>query len=96
MLSTILTILVQIAGVTSEASTITSIINALIALVPTLVQEYKDLVPIVKNIIAALSGNSTTTADQLTTLAALDAQVDADFEAAATAAQAQDATPPSP
>ncbi len=41
MLSTILTILVQIAGATGEASTITSIINALIQLIPTLVQEYE-------------------------------------------------------
>lgn len=90
MIATILSLLMSIAGATSEASTITSILNALIQLVPTLVQEYKDLVPEVKGIIAALSGNSATTADQLTTLAALDAQVDADFEAAATAALAQD------
>jgi hypothetical protein len=93
MLSTILTILVQIAGATGEASTITSIINALIQLIPTLVKEYEDLVPIVKNIIASLSANPATTADQLATLQTLDAKVDADFEAAATAAQAQDATP---
>ena len=93
MLSTILTILVQIAGATGEASTITSIVNALIQLIPTLVQEYEDLVPIVKNIIASLSANPATTADQLATLKALDAQVDADFEAAATAAQAEDAPP---
>ena len=94
MLSTILTILVQIAGATGEASTITSIINALVGLIPTLVQEYEDLVPIVKNIIAALSANPATTADQLATLQQLDAKVDADFEAAAWAAQAEDTTPP--
>jgi hypothetical protein len=93
MLATILAILVQIAGATGEASTITSIVNALISLIPTLVQEYEDLVPIVKNIIAALSANPATTADQLATLQTLDAKVDADFEAAATAAQAEDAAP---
>jgi hypothetical protein len=91
MLATLLALLTQVAGATGEVSTITSIINALITLVPTLVKEYNDLVPIVKNLITALSTNTVTTQDQLTTLQALDAQVDADFEAAATAAQAQDA-----
>lgn len=94
MLSTILTILVQIAGVTGEASTITSIINALVSLIPVLVKEYNDLVPIVKNIIAALSANPATTADQLTTLQALDAKVDSDFESAAAEASAEDGNPP--
>lgn len=90
MIATILAILAQIAGGTGEVSTITSIINALIKLVPTLVKEYEDLVPIVKNIIAALSANPAATADQLATLQALDAKVDTDFEAAATAAEAED------
>ena len=90
MLATILAVMAQIAGATGEASTITSIVNALIQLVPTLVKEYEDLVPIVKNIIAALSANPAATADQLKTLQTLDAQVDADFEAAATAAEAED------
>lgn len=94
MLSMILAILVQIAGVTGEASTITSIITALVNLIPTLVKEYEDLVPIVKNIIAALSANPATTADQLATLQALDAKVDSDFETAAAEASAEDGSPP--
>jgi hypothetical protein len=90
MLAAILTLLTQIAGATGEVATITSIIDALITIIPTLVKEYKDLVGPVKNIIQALSTNTVTTADQLTTLQTLDAQVDADFEAAAAAAEAQD------
>lgn len=94
MLTTILTLLAQIAGVTAETSTITSIINALVSLIPVLVKEYEDLVPIVKNIIAALSVNSATTADQLKTLQDLDAKVDSDFESAAAEALAEDGNAP--
>ena len=99
MLASILALLTSIAGLTGQASIITEIIATLTSLVPTLVKEYQDLVPIVKNIIAALSANPASTADQLATLAELDAKVDADFEAAATAALAEDdppATPPVP
>ena len=91
MLAIILEILTAIAGTTAEASTITSIINALVALIPVLVKEYEVLVPVVKNIIAALQANPATTADQLATLQALDAKVDFDFEEAAKAAQIDDA-----
>ena len=89
-MTALLALLTSIAGLSSEASVITQIIETLVGLIPTLVQEYKDLVGPVKNIIAALSSNPATTADQLTTLATLDAQVDTDFEAAANAAQAED------
>ena len=94
MLAIILEILTAIAGTTAEASTITSIINALVALIPVLVKEYEALVPVVKNIIAALQANPATTADQLATLQALDAKVDSDFESAAAEAQAEDGTAP--
>jgi len=94
MLETILAILTAIAGTTAETSTITAIVNALVALVPVLVKEYRAMVPIVKNIIAALSANPASTAEQLATLQALDAQVDSDFESAAAEAQAEDGTAP--
>ena len=86
-----LALLGEIAPTVTAASTIGNIIGSLTALIPTLTQEYTDVMPIVKNIIADLQGNPASTADQLTQLAALDAQVDQAFEAAATAAQAQDA-----
>ena len=72
---------------------VSQLITALIELLPTLVQLGEDLVPAVKNIIAALSANPATTAEQLDRLQQLDAQIDAAFEAAATAAEAEDAPP---
>jgi hypothetical protein len=92
MLATVLSVLTAIAGTTTEASVIAQIINALTQIIPLLISEYKALVTPVKNIIAALSANAATTAEQLTTLQALDTQADVAFEGAAAAAQAEDAT----
>lgn len=66
------------------------IIAALIQIVPVLVKEASDLAPVVRNIITALKADPATTAEQLAALEALDQQVDQAFEAAATAAQAED------
>ena len=85
----LLGVLSQIAPVLGS-SAITSVINALVQIVPALITTVEDVVPMVKNIIAALQSNTAVTADQLAQLQALDAQVDAAFEAAATAAQAED------
>ena len=73
----------------SNASLITSIINALVGMLPFIIQEVEALAGPVKNIIAALSANPATTADQLTQLQALDVQVDAAFEAAAASTDAE-------
>lgn len=70
-------------GTSTAASTITSIITALTNLIPLIVDEVETVVPAIKNIIAALSANPATTADQLAQLKTLDAQVDAAFEEAA-------------
>lgn len=91
MLPAILSLLTQIAGMTSEASVVEQIVQSLVGLIPTLIQEYKDLVPVVKNIISALQANPATTAEQMVTLKALDAKCDADFDTAADAADAADA-----
>lgn len=92
MIAALLSLLTSVAGITGEASVIAQIISTLVSLVPTLVQEYKDLVGPVKGVIAALSANPAATADQLATLQELNAKVDADFEDAANAALAQDTT----
>jgi hypothetical protein len=68
------------------ATQIEPIVSLLVNLIPALVGELTSLIPEVKNIIAALQGNGSVTAAQMTTLATLDAQCDAAFEAAATAA----------
>lgn len=87
--------LVPLVG--TNSTLIASIINTLIAILPAIVTEVETLIPPIKNIIAALSADPATTEEQLATLAALDAQADAAFEAAAIdpAADAEQA-PPAP
>jgi hypothetical protein len=82
----------------SSSVVVQQVLNGLIQIIPVLVKEAQDLVPMVKNIIAALSANPASTADQLATLKALDQLTDSAFEAAAAKALAEDAaaaaTPP--
>ncbi len=87
----ILALLQSIIPSLSSASAITQIIATLTSIIPVIVKEVQDVVPMVKNIIAALKSNDVITPEQMTALEALDAQCDADFETAATAAQAEDA-----
>ena len=85
----------MVPSVAANEGLISTIINGLIQVVPLIEQEATDILPEIKNIIAALQSSATTmTTNQLAALQALDAQVDAAFEAAATNAQAQDAPPP--
>lgn len=79
----------QLAG--ANATLITKIIEGLVALVPLLITEYKDVLPFVQNVITLLKSNNLVTADQLATLTALETQIDAAFEAAAANALAEDA-----
>ena len=85
----LLSVIGQIAG-SAGATTVTSIIGMLSQIIPVLIKEYQDVVPFIKNIIAALKDNGSVTADQVAQLEALDAKVDQEFEAAAAAAQAED------
>jgi len=77
---------------TANAGLITKIVEGLIALIPILVNEYKALLPMIQNVITALKSNGNITADQLTALDAMEAQIDAAFEQAATNAQTEDAS----
>lgn len=86
----ILALLQTLAPLISNSSAVSAIVKTLIDIIPPLVKEAQDLVPVVKNIIAALKENPASTEDQLAQLAELDAKVDAEFEAAAAAAQAED------
>ena len=47
------------------------------------IKEAEDLVAPIENIIASIKGSGAVTADQLTALEALNAQIDAEFDAAA-------------
>lgn len=94
IVSAVLAILQAIVPSLSTSATVQTVINALIQIIPVLVKEAQDLVPMVKNIIAALGSNPASTADQLATLKALDQLTDAAFEAAATKALAEDSAAP--
>ncbi len=90
IVTSLLALLTQIAGTTAEAGAIAKIVATLIDIIPVVIQTARDVVPAIKNIIAALSANPATTEEQLKQLQALDAQVDQAFEAAATTAEAED------
>lgn len=75
----------------ATTSVIGEVIAILSALVPVLVQEYKDLLPIVQNIIAALQSNGNISPEQWAALDTMSAQYDAEFMTALAAAKAQDA-----
>jgi hypothetical protein len=78
---------------TSAASTVAAVINALLQIIPVVVQEATDLIQPIKNVIAALSANPASTADQMKTLQTLDKQCDDAFEAAAVAVGAKPLVP---
>jgi hypothetical protein len=68
---------------TASVGQVGTVISTLIQIIPVVVQEASDLVAPIKNIIVALKSNSAITPEQMANLAILDAQCDAEFEAAA-------------
>lgn len=93
VLTLIAALLPQLGG---NAAIVAKIIDALTALVPIIIAEYKDLAPIVANIITAVRSDPSTTGAQLGALEAMERQLDADFETAAVAAAAEDAAAAKP
>lgn len=92
IIAAFLTLLQGVVGTSTTNDTISKVITALIDLIPAIVQEVSDLLPIVKNIIATMRGSSVVTADQLDQLDTLEKQIDDAFDAAAAkAAQEEDA-----
>jgi hypothetical protein len=74
----------------STSGTIQRILAVLVQAVPIIVQEVKDMVGPVQNIIAALRSNGAITPEQLDQLDSIEAQLDVNLDAAAQAAQTQD------
>lgn len=89
MIAALLSLVSQLAPVLSSASQIASVISTLESLISLATKEVQAVLPMIKNIIAALQGNSNVTADQMTALQALDAATDDAFEQAALAAGAE-------
>lgn len=93
ILTAILSLLTALGpSIGGSSAIITEVISALTTLIPVVIQEAQDLLPMVKSIIATLKGDSAATQAQLDALDALDKQVDDAFDAAAAAAQAEDGT----
>ena len=90
IITPLLALLTQLAPGATTAI-IAQVINILTALIPVLIQEYKDLLPIVQNIITVLQQSDDITDDQWDSLDAMSAQYDAEFKAALAAAEAEDA-----
>ena len=84
LIVSMLTQLLPLIGSISSGGT-SSIITLLEKILPIAVQEAMDLVQPIQNIIAAIQGNGTVTADQVAQLVALSTQIDAAFDAQATA-----------
>lgn len=87
MLATILALIAEIAPAIGDVASIDKIITTLEGIVSTVTTEVQAVMPMIKNIIAALRSNGSITADQMTQLEALDAATDAAFEDAVTAAE---------
>lgn len=91
IVSSIVAMLTAFLPMISQASQVAKIIEVLVSILPTVVQLASDLAAPIKNIIAALQNSGAATSDQIAQLQELDAKYDQAFEAAATAAQAEDA-----
>lgn len=89
--SAVLALLQQLIPVIGNAGAVAKVIAALVQIIPLIIQQYNDLLPMVKNIINALSDHPASTDEQIASLKALNKQVDDAFEAAAAAALAEDA-----
>jgi hypothetical protein len=81
----LLTVLGQIASLTSQTSVIGDIIKTVAEVAPVIIKTVNDATPSVIGIINALKENPATTEEQLAELDAISAKVDADFEAAVAA-----------
>ena len=74
----------------ANAGLVSKIVEGLVALMPVLIKQYRDVLPMVKNVISVLKDHTAVTAEQITALQTIEAQIDADFETAAAKALAED------
>lgn len=72
-----------VPAIGANAGLINTIIEALQQIMPFVVQEYNDLLPVVKNVIAALKGTDGITKDQWDQLDQLETIADDEFDQAA-------------
>jgi phage-related protein len=82
ILSLIGQILPLIGTGASATSAIGGVISTITQILPLAVDGAQTIIPAIKNVLSAVSAHPATTADQLTTVQALDAQCDTAFDAA--------------
>jgi hypothetical protein len=93
IIATLLQMILSIIPQLTDSKGVNKVVAMLLQVVPIVVKEAQDLLPMVQNIIAALSAKDGVTPDQLAALKALDAQVDAAFDQAVAAYLASHPTP---
>jgi uncharacterized protein YjgD (DUF1641 family) len=81
LLSTILQTILNIIPQFTNNKEINAVISMLTQIVPVIIKEAQDLLPMVQNVIAALSSKDEITPAQMDVLKALDAQTDQGYDA---------------
>lgn len=85
----VLNIILNLVQNLTDNKTVDRIVSLLEQWIPVILKEAQDLIPIVTGIIASLRGSDVLTPDQINAIDALNAKVDADFDAAAAAFEAE-------
>ncbi|NTF67989.1 hypothetical protein [Rhizobium rhizogenes] len=80
LIASFLSMLLSIVPQMTNSQTVNSVVTWLEQIIPTLVQEYQDLLPVVKNIIALMKQSSAVTPEQVATLQAQEAVIDKTFD----------------
>lgn len=91
IINSVLALLQVIAPSVAAGEPLAKAIGLLTTIVPAVIQEAKDLYPTIKNLIAILRSTDGITQEQLDALDAAEAQIDADWQKASDAADAEDA-----
>ncbi|MGJ4857083.1 hypothetical protein ACN6KF_003067 [Labrys sp. La1] len=78
----VLNIILNLVQNLTDNKTVDKIVTLLEQWIPVILKEAQDLIPVVTGIIATLQGNDVLTPEQVATIDALNAKVDADFDKA--------------
>lgn len=76
---TIINGVLAVVGTKLNVQGIQAIINMLVEAIPLIIKEYKEVLPIVKNIISVLSSSDDITPEQLDQLDVMEAEIDANW-----------------
>lgn len=91
LIPTVLSFLTTAAPLLTTSVQVAGAIKTIAEIVPIVYETARDLIPEVKIAIAAIRGSGGTTSEQLDQLDALEAKIDADYDAASAAAAKEDA-----